>query len=289
MRLRATDASLDVGVPLAEVKNGTAMFVGTTRAGELAQLQGAIDFPTLTLAGRDAANLRATITKAADQDLLRIPKLEVQIADGELAGAFDCVLSDAGPSRYAVTLVLRNADVKQVTGDAAPDIRGRLSASLALEGAFNDPASRRGRGDVSVTGDRLYRIPVLLGLLQITNLALPITSPFNEATSRYVIDGNRVTFESIELRAKDMLMQGSGYLDFATKQVRLSFVTDSVNWPKLPIIGDLLQGARHELLQIHVKGTLEEPKVSAGAFGTFTTTVDEVLRGNEQGNGRKRK
>jgi hypothetical protein len=129
----------------------------------------------------------------------------------------------------------------------------------------------------------------LLGLLQITNLALPITSPFNEATSRYVIDGNRVTFESIELRAKDMLMQGSGYLDFATKQVRLSFVTDSVNWPKLPIIGDLLQGARHELLQIHVKGTLEEPKVSAGAFGTFTTTVDEVLRGNEQGNGRKRK
>jgi hypothetical protein len=222
--------------------------------------------------------------KPANQDLLRIPKVEVQIADGEMAGQFDCILSDAGPSRYALTLVLRNADVKQLTGDAAPDIRGRISASLAMEGAFNDVTSRRGRGDVSVEGDRLYRIPVILGLLQVTNLALPITSPFNQATSRYIVDGDRVTFESIELRAKDMLMQGSGYLDFGLKQVRLTFVTDNTTWPKLPIIGDLLQGARHELLQIHVKGTLEEPKVSAGAFGTVSTTVDEVIRGNNESN-----
>ena len=56
------------------------------------------------------------------------------------------------------------------------------------------------------------------GLLQITNLALPITSPFNEGTARYSVDGNRVTFESIELRAKDMMMQANGHLDFGTKQ-----------------------------------------------------------------------
>ena len=34
--------------------------------------------------------------------------------------------------------------------------------------------------------------------------------------------------------------------------------------------------------QIHVKGTLTEPKVSATAVNTLTTTVDEVLRGDAE-------
>ena len=126
------------------------------------------------------------------------------------------------------------------------------------------------------SGESMYRIPLLLGLLQITNLSLPITSPFTQASARYSMDGRRVTFEQIELRSKEMLMQGNGHLDFATKQVRLTFVTDSTAWPKLPIIGDLIQGARHELLQIHVKGTLQEPKVSAGAFGTVARRLESL-------------
>jgi hypothetical protein len=40
-----------------------------------------------------------------------------------------------GPSRYAVNLALRNADVREITGDIEQqDLQGRLSASLAIEG-----------------------------------------------------------------------------------------------------------------------------------------------------------
>ena len=39
-----------------------------------------------------------------------------------------------------------------------------------------------GAAIVSVSGKEMYKIPVLLGLMQITNLALPISSPFNEAS-----------------------------------------------------------------------------------------------------------
>jgi hypothetical protein len=286
--LKMDGAAMDVGVPLEEV-TGRARFSGGTRAGNLAQMDGAVDIASAKLAGRPATDLRATLTKPAGKDLLRIQKLETRIADGSMAGQFDCALVDGSPTRYALALVLRDADVKALTGEVAPDLRGRLSASLALEGAFNDASSRRGRGDVSVTGQSMYKIPLILGLLQITNLALPITRPFNEAAVRYSVDGQRVTFENIELRARDMLMHGNGHLDFGSKQVRLSFVTDSTSWPKLPIIGDLLQGARHELLQINVRGTLEEPKVSAGAFRTVTTTVDEVFHGADSGGMGRRK
>jgi hypothetical protein len=281
VRLSTESASMAVGVGLADV-HGEAEFTGNTRGGKLSELTGKINVGSLTLAGRPASNLRATFFKPPEHQAIQISRMEVQVADGTLAGQVDYAFPDDGPSRYAVALVLRNADVKKMTGQLDQDIRGQLTASLNLEGTYDDPASRRGRGDVSVSGQQLYKIPLLLGLLQITELALPISGPFREGSARYSIDGQRVTFEQIELRSKEMLMQGDGWLDFAKKQVRMTFVTDARGWPKLPLIGDLMQGARNELLQIHVRGTLQEPKVSASSFNILTTTIDEVFKGEQR-------
>jgi hypothetical protein len=126
----------------------------------------------------------------------------------------------------------------------------------------------------------MYRVPLVLGLLQVTNLALPISTPFNEATARYSVDGELISFQNIELRSDTMVMSGDGNLDFGSKKVRLSFVTDNPNGLKVPLLNDLLKGARQELLRIHVNGTIQEPKVSAGVMGTFTTTVDQVVKGD---------
>jgi hypothetical protein len=192
----------------------------------------------------------------------------------------DYYFPDVGPSHYAVDLKLMNADVRELAGEAESDIRGRLSASLAVEGSYDQPNSRRGRGVVEVGGEKMMKIPLVLGLLQITNLALPITSPFTQGSATYSIEGSRVVFDQIELRSREMLMKGDGNLDFNSRQVRLNFVTDSANWIKLPFIGDLLESARHELLQIHVRGTLQEPKVTARSMNTLSTTVDEIVKGD---------
>jgi hypothetical protein len=200
-----------------------------------------------------------------------------------MAGQVDWGFSDT-VSQYKIDLTLRNADVRELAGETDPqqDIQGQLSASFGLEGTSEQPQSRRGRGVVDIVGDRMYKIPLVLGLLQITNLSLPITSPFTQASVKYSINGNRVAFEQIELRSKEMLMSGDGSLDFDTKQVQMKFVTDAVAWLKLPFIGDLLEQARHELLQIQVRGTLQEPKVSAHSMNTLTTTVDEVFKPGEK-------
>jgi hypothetical protein len=126
----------------------------------------------------------------------------------------------------------------------------------------------------------MYRIPLVLGLLQVTNLALPISSPFNEATAVYSLGGARVHFEQIELRASNMLMQGDGWLDFNTKRVALGFTTDNPGGlMQVPFIKELWRGARNEMLRIQVRGTIQEPEVSARSMGTFWTTVDEVFNG----------
>jgi hypothetical protein len=179
--------------------------------------------------------------------------------------------------------VMRNADIRQLSGDAAPDLTGEISASLSLAGDWADPRTRRGRGDVQVRGKEMYKIPLVLGLLQITNLSLPITSPFSDGLARYTVTGEVVTFETLELRSKDMMMTGAGQLNFNNKKVAMTFTTDNPNWPKLPIIGDIMQTAKHELLQIHVKGTLQDSAAPTTApstrpVNTVNTTVDDVQR-----------
>ncbi|WP_428939209.1 hypothetical protein [Fontivita pretiosa] len=276
--LETASAAVDVGVPLADVR-GKLELNGSARNGRLSELSGRIDMESLTLAGRTMSDLHAVLIKSADRDQLTLGRIEAKLAGGSMAGQVDYAFPEAGPSRYAVNLILRDADVRELAGETEPDIQGQLSASLALEGTYAQPQSRRGRGDVSVVGRQMYRIPLVLGLLQITNLSLPITSPFTQASTRYSIDGARVTFEQIELRSREMLMQGDGSIDFDSRKVRLKFVTDSTSWLKLPLIGELLTGARHELLQIQVRGTIQEPRVRARSMNTLTTTVDEVFRG----------
>jgi hypothetical protein len=42
------------------------------------------------------------------------------------------------------------------------------------------------------------------------------------------------------------------------------------------------------MLKIRVKGTIQEPEVSAQSMGTFWTTVDEVLNGGKTSDDKKR-
>ncbi|MDQ3440214.1 MAG: hypothetical protein M3478_07675, partial [Planctomycetota bacterium] len=281
VRMTTPAATMDVGVPLTDV-NGAVTLAGTVRKGEMSELKGTIEAQTLKLAGRPGRGLHADMVKPADRDELSIGPITGELAGGEIAGKVKLAFPDEGPSHYAIEMALRNADVKQIAAETEQDISGHMTARLALEGNWSDVSARRGRGDVRVEGKEMYKIPLVLGLLQITNLALPITSPFNQAEASYGVDGQKITFENIALRSNSMVMQGSGSLDFAAKKVRMTFTTDNPNWPKLPIVGDLLTSAKNELLQIHVTGKLEQPKVSASSINTFQTTIDQVIRGDGQ-------
>jgi hypothetical protein len=280
-KIKMEGASMDVGLPATNMR-GDLDLAGLVRGGDLHRLAGQCEVDSLLLAGRPASDFKFALAKSSDDPEIDVTRVEGKFADGDIAGQGDYIYPDNAPSRYDVNLVLRDADVRQLTSGPAKDINGRLTASLQLGGAWDDPASRRGHGDVAVVGDRLYNIPVMLGLMQITNLQLPLSSPFNRIQTRYTLEGQKVTFETIELKSNDVTMTGSGELDFAAKQVSLWLATTNPALVALPIVGPLLGGANEELLRIHIKGTIDQPKVSASTFDTVTTTVDQVFKGNDQ-------
>jgi hypothetical protein len=271
--------NFDLGVPITDAV-GTVSIDAAAHRGKLDGLTGKVALSSLKLGGRPITNFKCDLVKPDRMDALRIGKMSGDVAGGAIAGQVDLVFPDNGPSRFGLGMVLRNANVAELAGPTEKDIKGQLTASLAIEGDWGDPSTRRGRGDVSVSGKDMYRIPLVLGLMQITNLSLPISSPFNEAAARYTVEGEKVSFEQIELRASNMLMSGSGWLDFKSKKVKMTFVTDNPNAWRIPFISDILQGARQEFMQIHVTGSVKEPKVSGSMMSTFTTTVDEVFDKN---------
>jgi hypothetical protein len=290
-------ASLDVGVPLADV-TGTLTLDAAVRRGALDTVTGSIAAESMTVIGRPLRDLKANVAKPPGRPELQLTQVQATLADGELAGSATATYDDApaGPAaapassppvrkpsgRFAVDLIVRNADAATVAQwtDPKKPLRGRLSASLALEGSLSNPADRRGRGDVLAVGKEMYELPLILGLAQITNLALPVTAPFTEATARYGVEGRQVTFEEIRVRGDTMLLTGNGRLDFDTKRVALTFTTDNPNAVQIPFLSELWRGAQQELLRINVRGTIEEPKVSAVPMGTFRTTIDEVFNGD---------
>jgi hypothetical protein len=277
--LKLNRGSIDAGAPITDVRGGMKLDL-STRRGKFNGLSGALALDTLNLGGRPVSDLRLDFLRAAGQPDLHVDKLQAKVAGGELAGSAVIFFPDQGSNRYATNLVIRNADIKELTGEASEDVRGELTASLSLEGKWDDPSARRGRGDVVVVGKQLYRIPLMLGLMQVTNLSLPIGQPFTRATARYNVEGARVNFEQMDLRAESMSMSGTGYLDFGTKQVRLNLVTDNPSGFKIPFISDLWQGARQELLRINVEGTVQDPKVQPSSMGVITTTIDQVFKGD---------
>ena len=271
--------SMDVGIPLTDV-HGKMVFRTASRQGKLESMSGEAAFDSLKLRGRPVRDLRLTLLKPVGQNNLHIDNIRAKVSGGELGGTVLITFPDQGANRYNMNLVVRNADVKELSGAKDQDIRGELTASLALEGTWGESTQRRGRGDVVVAGKQLYQIPVMLGLLQVTNLSLPIGGPFTRGTARYTVDGTRVNFEQMDLRADSMMMTGTGYLDFGTKQVRMTLTTDNPGGFRIPLLHDLWQGARQELLRINVRGTVQSPKVEPTSMGIFTTTIDEVFRGD---------
>jgi len=277
--LTINGGSMDVGMPLSDVHGGME-FQTSSHQGKLDSLSGTVRFDSLSLGGRPIHDLKLELLKPTGRDELHIDKVRAKVARGELAGSVLATFPDQGPNRYNMNLVVRNADVKELTGEKDQDIRGELTASLALEGTWGEVSQRRGRGDVVVAGKQLYRIPLMLGLLQVTNLSLPLGGPFTKGTARYSVEGTRVNFEQMDLRSDSMIVTGTGYLDFGTRKVSMTLTTDNAAGLKIPFINDLWQGARRELFRINVRGTVQAPKVEPTSMGIFTTTIDEVFKGD---------
>ncbi|MEM8873185.1 MAG: AsmA-like C-terminal region-containing protein [Planctomycetota bacterium] len=281
------DLGFDIGVL---VENADGEFVVTRASvagGKLKLLDATATATSLTVSGRPAGDLSVDVDLPEDSDVLNMTNLRGQWCGGQLAGNGTLRVPEDGPQNYLLDLTLHQADVATLAGGVelgAGDepITAQLTASLTAEGVLGDPRSRRGRGDLAIVGNRggrLVKLPLMIGLVQVINLAFPDDNAFTDATAAYALSGDQLVLESFELSGGDVALRGNGSIDFDTRDVALIITTANRGLDRMPVLGGLIGGARDELLTIRINGKLEKPEVRAVPLNTFQTTVDEVLRG----------
>lgn len=269
--------SLDIGVPVTAL-DGSVQLTGEVRRSELTKLDGAITGDSFKLMDRDGGCLSATIRRPQYTQSLLIESLRSDLAGGVVSGGLTILSSSDQPSRFAADIVIRNADVMQIAGDALrKPVRAQFSADLGVEGTFGDVKNRHGRGMITIDGEDMYEAPIVLGFFRLVNFALPVQQGVRNIRLSYVLNGDVVTFDTVEMSSPGLRIYGDGKLDFNTR--RLSFIlnTENPDGLSLPIIGTLTQKLREELLQIKIAGTLQEPKVKTTSFPTFQATLGQVI------------
>ena len=275
--------NVDLGFPVTDIF-GWVQLIGEVREDRLTKLSGVIGADSYKILGRSGSNLTANLRKPDYSDGMLLQSIRTQLAGGSVAGDVTIVAHGDAPSQYAVEAVVQNANLAEVIGPTTKTpLQGNFSASFDVEGVFGDTRNRRGRGNVQIRGHDMYEAPIILGFFRLVNFALPVRAGVNDIDVSYTLMGDQAIFDSIQFSAPGLRIYGDGVVDFARREVDMTLNTENPDAWTLPLLHQLVRKAREELLQIRIKGSLEEPKVQAHALPTFQATLDQVVQDVKNG------
>ncbi|MFA9478175.1 AsmA-like C-terminal region-containing protein [Phycisphaerales bacterium AB-hyl4] len=276
--LSLMDTTLYAGVPIEGLHGKLAFDVARLAGQTMPQFELALDAVRLFAGDREVHSLRMNVRSDEAAEAVRLEQIEARLYDGVLVGhgVFD-LQSEPG---YQVELALQdvrlepflNAPERRREADEAGEAwplweptsagnrDGRLNASLVLGGRLNDVESRRGSGAIEIHEARLYQRPVSMALLQAVNLSLPLAGAFDRGTGSFLVEGETVYFDDLNLEAPSLAIYGSGTMHYPTRELNLSLRLRNPAGLDLGLISDVFNMVKDQLVGIRITGTVEQPR-----------------------------
>jgi len=244
--------------------------------------KGDLSAKSLVVSGRPLAVVHADILALAGNKTLAFTNINGAVAGGMLDG--NIIVHLDRDARYEATMVLSDADVgtlalgaKATSAERRKLGTGRLTATLNLQQQFGPFADRTGRGDLVVHDGQLFHVPLAMGLMEIATLRFPVAGTFHDATMSYYLRDNKITFEKILFESPGINLAGVGTLALQKRELDLNFVTESPHEMDWPILRDLTNLIRDQLLQISVTGPVDNPQITPVPLNALTTSVRDLL------------
>lgn len=273
---------------------GTLTLSGTAvdRLGG-ATLAGRLHLSTARLYSRNLSDIESawSLVRSADgAGRLSLAEMHAAIYGGALTGHIELLL---GPdkTKYDLTTTVHgmqiapwllagqsgpSASPAAASDDAATQIRGTADAYLYLSGDVGDPLSRRGGGQLEVRDGYIYRLPILLAILNVLDMSVPNDDALNELEADFFVLGNQLNLETIALRGGSLTLVGSGSMSLPDQAVDLRLVyVGGRSWARVPVLTDLVEGAAKEFVELRVTGPVSRPTVRAQPLRALT---DELKR-----------
>ncbi len=301
-----TTWTVDGHVELHEVSFGVAKLSGISGAwvtqGALVDASGAA-----SLSGR--VQLRKAVAydriltgidsqwsyaRAADgRGRFALERANGALYDGVASGDLELVLGPA-PTQYNANLTIHGLQVgpfldagrtqtdtfgEDATVSRPGRVRGTADATFYLGGEMGQPLSRRGGGRVEIREGYIYRLPILLAILNVLRMSPPADSVLHDAEAEFYIMGNDVTFQDLELRGGVLALVGSGSMSIPDQAVDLRLVNiGSRHISRIPLLADFVEGASRELVELRVTGPLSHPTVHAQPLRGLTDELRKLFQ-----------
>ncbi|NOG53681.1 MAG: hypothetical protein HND57_05040 [Planctomycetes bacterium] len=283
-------AALDISVPVTELRaniNVEASRASTPTSAAPVDYLITVDAQRMRVKDRAATNGMAQIESAPDGTALLLSRFSADCYGGHITaqGRIDMPDSDR-TGGYHFDLVMDGVGIGPLInppgllapdGEPAPPAQtgpdraadegnssGTTRASLSVAGELGNRDSRRGRGMARVYNAKLYNVPVIMAVLQLSSLSLPIASAFDFVDLSFCLQGDSVQIEDLSLHSSNVVLNGAGTVDINSGALDLWLNTTARL--RTPLLTDIWESLRDALLGIHVTGTLDEPVRSIVPF-----------------------
>jgi hypothetical protein len=266
------DAAADVGV-LVTKADGSIAFRASRNAAGVVDYDATATLPRAHAAGIALTDLSATLKAGAAAGETLVPNVRANCHGGSVSVeaslrpvspglpdgvmGFETLISLGG---VRLNGVLKDLSPERMASEPSPVIDGNIT----LGGTVGDPASRRGRGTLSAGGGSVLDMPVLLPLINFSNLQIPSGEPLDTALVSFFVVGPTVAVERVSVLSSGIELRGFGTVTWPGMDLNLVF--NSRSNTRVPVITPILESFRNELVTTVVRGTVKEPKIGVEPF-----------------------
>jgi len=287
------DVAMQAGASVTQGA-GTVGFTVERPAGMPAAYDLSALMTGFRFAGLSMSNGRLRLSGGGDSGAVHVPLMTADCYGGRASGTMSLTGRPDGRREYQASLKLAGVRFAPVLRDlgatehegvaiAEPDqlaldeSRGRLEAAVSLAGIMGDDESRRGRGLGTVGGGAVIQMPLLLPLVQFSNLQLPLDERLSVASAEFFLRGSTIVFEDVSAFSDSVRFFGYGTATWPGLELDLRFNSRAVR--RMPVISGLIEGIRDELVSTTVTGPARDPKVSTTPLRA-TSRMLETLFGS---------
>lgn len=271
------DVALHVGLDLAELNGHLSGTCAIQPDGEI-ELNSRFAIERAVLAGRPLERCEGQLLHEAGDRWVRIENLQGRLCDGVAQGFLRV---DPRTSDYELSVQLYDVSAAQLLppSTAKPERprRGRLDGEVWLRGREGEGSSRRGGGELRLTGASFIQTPVLAAVFQ-QRAQSALADTVDQAQIRFRWEGGDISLERIDIRSKDLRLVGEGTWKLDGDAVHMTlWGARPEHWPRLSVVSDWLESAGQELVQYRVEGTWAEPRVTAEPLHKLNAALRRLL------------
>lgn len=199
----------------------------------------------------------------------------------------DAIVALEETPRFSVQARLTGVDLHRFCIESVPGrqkMQGRIDASARLNGTAAGMYTFNGDGEVQLTNADIGELPVVVALLKVLNLKRPDTNAFTKSDIAFQVQGEHVILKNIEFSGDAISLVGDGEANLNTE----------INLKLQPIVGRsdlqlpgwkrLMGGASEQIMQVHVTGTLADPRSKREAFPTLNQAIQTIQTGMQPPN-----